>query len=82
MVQVYSTQNSGIPIGRVADYNNTSPARAISLYRKLNQYQPGINTTNFNQNSFANAIYGNGPFNLLRPNSTSDILAQNIDYMA
>lgn len=82
MVQIYSTSNSGIPIGRVADYNNTDSSRTITKFRELTPSQNPLSISLKKQPNFASAIYGNGPYSLLHPNQTSEILAQNIDFIA
>ena len=81
MVQIYSNSNSGIPIGRVADYNNTNPSRAITSFRNLAKATNPV-TINPQRNDFASAVYGDGPYSLTMPNQASDILALNIDYIA
>lgn len=81
MVQIYSASKSGIPIGRVEDYNNTNPSRAIRAFRETS-YSPAMTASPQKYLNFASAIYGEGPYSLLRPNQTSDILAKNIDVMA
>ncbi len=81
MVQIYSNSNSGIPIGRVADYNNTNPSRAITSFRNLSAAHNPL-TINPQRNDFASAVYGDGPYSLTMPNQASDILALNIDYIA
>lgn len=78
---IYSGSNTTLPIGRVEDYNNTNPSRGVAIYRTL---QTSGTPMSFSPHStqFAQTIYGDGPYSLLRPNSTSDVLAQNIDLMA
>lgn len=86
MVQVYSTSNTNAPIGRIADYNNTSPSRQVALYRILNTDVNPISistlATGPQDNDFAQAIYAGGPYSLLHPNSTTDFCARNIDVLA
>lgn len=85
MVNIYSASNTSLPIGKVMDYNNTNPSRRVALYRvapeRFSQPAP-IEQYNQQPNSFARAIYGDGPYSLLCPNSTTEILAQNIDLLA
>lgn len=84
MVNIYSTSNSSLPIGKVMDYNNTNPSRNVALYRvaaeRFPQTAPIVEQNQ--QNSFAQAIYGDGPYSLLCPNATTEFLAQNIDLLA
>lgn len=84
MVNIYSTSNTSLPIGKVMDYNNTNPSSNVALYRVaaegFSQTAPIVEHTQ--QNSFAQAIYGDGPYSLLCPNATSEFLAQNIDLLA
>ena len=83
MVQFYTGTNTTAPIGMVNDYNNTNPSRAISMYRTLatspnpSSYHAEKTTTDF-----AQAVYGDGPYNLLRPNNTTAETAVNIDFVA
>lgn len=85
MVYVYSGSNTTAPIGKVMDYNNTNPSRSVEIYRMLTS-----NPVNFVSNSgqadfssdFASAIYRNGQYSLLHPNSTTDTVAQYIDTLA
>ncbi len=86
MVQIYSTSNTNVPIAGIADYNNTSPSRQVALYRILNA---GMNPLSINTvptehyvDSFAHAIYGDGPYSLLHPNSTTEFCARNVDVLA
>ena len=83
MVHIYTGSNTTAPIGRIEDYNNTNPSRGVAVYRTLSansNQQPAAEARH--QTQFAQIVYGNGPYNLLRPNATSEILAQNIDVMA
>lgn len=82
MAQVYTNSNYGVPVGVVADYNNTNPSREISRYRTISTSTPHSFAPTANHSDFAFAIYGNGPFSLTCPNNASDTLAQNIDYNA
>lgn len=81
---IYSGSNTTLPIGRVEDYNNTNPSRGVAIYRTLQtsgtpmSFPPEVK----HNTQFAQTIYGDGPYSLLRPNSTSNVLAQNIDLMA
>ena len=81
---IYSGSNTTLPIGRVEDYNNTNPSRSVAIYRTLQtsgtpmSFSPEIK----HNTQFAQTIYGDSPYSLLRPNSISDVLAQNIDLMA
>jgi hypothetical protein len=84
MVHVYSSSNTTLPIGRVADYNNTNPSRAVKMYRTLST-GTNLGAAYFpkqTQSDFARLIYGNRPYSLLHPNVTSDTLAKNTDYIA
>lgn len=84
MVNVYTGSNTTLPIGMIQDYNNTNPSRAVNLYRTL---ATSPNPSSFHAEkshalNFAQAIYGDGPYSLLRPNNTTDVKAVNIDYVA
>ncbi|MBQ8460479.1 hypothetical protein IJ541_10315 [bacterium] len=83
MVHIYTGSNTTVPVGMVMDYNNTNPSRGILLYRSLrpdfSNFSPQFNYSN---NSFAQAIYRNGPYSLLHPNNTTSLVAQNQDYLA
>lgn len=85
MVQVYSAANVNAPIGKISDCNNTSLSANVALYRILNPdnnlFLPSFGSTAFN-NDFAQAIYGDGPYTLLHPNSTTEFRAQNVDILA
>lgn len=84
MGYIHTSSNTTMPIGRVQDYNNTYPAKGVAAYRILtarNLHTP--TSSQISQNSeFSSMVYGNGSYSLLRPNSTSDILAQKLDLMA
>lgn len=81
---IYSGSNTTLPIGRVEDYNNTNPSRSVAIYRTLQtsgtpmSFSPEVK----HNTQFAKSIYNDGHYSLLRPNSTSNVLAQNIDLMA
>ncbi len=84
MVQVYTSSNTTMPIGRVEDFNNTNPSKVMTRYRILTGQTVGgsiVTGKTSHHTDFSRAIYGDGPYSLLRPNSTSDTLAQHIDLM-
>jgi hypothetical protein len=85
MAYVYSSSNISIPVGKVADYNNTNASRAIKLYRMSFATKPNLGAKYLpeqSQNSFANLIYGNGPYSLNHPKVSSNTLANVTDYLA
>lgn len=86
MGYVYSGSNTTSPIGKVMDYNNTNPSKSVAVYRMLGSdisVSTGRqNVNNDFSNEFSNAIYGNGPYSLLHPNLTTDMVANNIDTIA
>jgi len=83
MGYIYSGSNTTTPIGKVMDYNNTNPSKGVALYRVLQtNYEPVSSQRNSNPTTFAGAIYGEGPYSLLHPNSTTEYVAQNIDTLA
>ena len=84
MNSIVTSSNTTLPVGMVSDYNNTNASVAVKTYRLetskgAETYAP---TRGGNDMSFAQAVYGDGPYSLARPNSTSEILAQNIDLIA
>lgn len=86
MVYVYSGSNTSSPIGKVMDYNNTNPSRSVGIYRMLSagpvtSFVSNNGQTDFSSD-FAGAIYGNGPYSLLHPNSTTQEVANHIDTLA
>ena len=82
MVDIITSSNTTLPVGMVSNKNNTDAALAMKTYRaETTGYQPTY-TGATNDFSFAQAIYGDGPYNLTHPNSASEILAQNIDLTA
>ncbi len=84
MGYINTSSNTTMPIGSIQDYNNTNPSKGVAAYRVLTAANPNT-FTSFQakqKSGFASAIYGNGPYSLLRPNSTSEVLARNIDLMA
>lgn len=86
MGYIYSGSNTTSPIGKVMDYNNTNPSRGVTVYRMLstNHLVLDVNhggKTGFSR-SFADAIYGDGPYSLLHPNATTEYSANNIDTLA
>lgn len=83
MVEFYSKSNMTLPIGM--NYNNSDTGiSAVKTYRAIATssnpmtYMPEETHTT----DFAQAIYGNGPYSLLRPNSASDVLCLNLDLIA
>ncbi len=85
MVYVYSGSNTTSPIGKVMDYNNTNPSRSVGIYRLLSS-EPTTFVSNSYQSdfssNFADAIYGDGPYSLLHPNSTTESVAMRLDTLA
>ncbi len=81
---IYSGSNTTAPIGKVTDYNNTNPSKAVALYRLHSPNPLTVNASGYNTQStgFAQAIYGDGSYSLLHPNSTTDYVANNIDVLA
>lgn len=79
---IYSSSNTTLPIGRVEDYNNTNPAHRIAIYRTKQTMSTPLSANGHSTTQMAQLIYGNGPYSLLRPNSTSNVLAQKLDLMA
>lgn len=83
MYNIVTSSNTTLPVGMVQDYNNTDPSLAVTTYRTETSASPmPAYTTEPKEGSFAQAIYGDGPYSLNHPNSTSDVLCQNIDYIA
>ena len=83
MTAITTSSNTTLPVGMVADYNNTNAALAVKTYRTEMSANPQIYVkSSGNENSFANAIYGDGPYSLNHPNSISEVLAQNVDVIA
>ena len=85
MGYIYSGSNTTLPIGKVMDYNNTNPASGVAAYRMLG---PTIAVSSaypeksgFSEN-FSLAIYGEGPYRLLHPNSLTNEVANNLDLLA
>lgn len=81
MVNFNAGSNITLPIGLGTDTNAT---RAASMYRTL---ATSPNPSRFeaekeHASNFAQAIYGDGPYSLLRPNNTTESRAVNIDYVA
>ena len=81
MVNVYTAEKA--VAGGALQYNSK-----IGFPKDLN-YLEKISTTNpvrysagDHDNGFAKAVYGNGPYSLIRPNNASDVLAVFIDYSA
>lgn len=86
MGYIYSGSNTTSPIGKVMDYNNTNPSRGVAIYRLLGS-ENTVSTSRYSvnrdfSNEFSNAIYGDGPYSLLHPNSTTEMVANNIDTIA
>lgn len=79
MGYVYSGSHTTIPIGRVADYNNTNPSRAVAIYRTLATPQFVSSEQRSGQVDFSTLIYGNSGYSLLHPNSTTETVAQKVD---
>lgn len=81
MTNIYTGSNTTSAVGM--DYN-TNPSRAANLYRTLaTSPNPSSFRAEKNENfDFANAIYGQGPYNLLRPNNTTETTAARLDFIA
>ncbi len=80
---IYSGSNTTAPIGKIMDYNNTNPSKGVALYRLLSPNPLTVNASSYTQpGSFSQAIYGDGPYSLLHPNSTTASVANNIDLLA
>ena len=84
MNSIVTSSNTTLPVGMVSDYNNTNASVAVKTYRMETSKGTEAFTPvkNGNNMSFAQAVYGDGPYSLNRPNSASEILAQNIDLIA
>lgn len=83
MLNITTSSNTTLPVGMIQNYNNTDASLAVKTYRIETSSNPmTFQAEPTPQNSFAQAIYGDGPYSLNRPNSTSDVLCQNIDYIA
>lgn len=72
MVGIYSSTNNGM--------DSSSKVSFWNLAKTSNPLK--INTESISQNSFAAAIYGDGPNNLFHPACANDVLAQNLDITA
>lgn len=84
MGYIHTGSNTTMPIGSIQDYNNTNPSKGVAAYR-ITTASNLHTSTSFQpsqKSGFASMIYGDGPYSLLRPNSTSEILAKNLDLMA
>lgn len=72
MVGIYSSTNKGMDSsGKVSFWNLAKASNPIK-----------INTQSFSDNSFAAAVYGDGPHSLTHPACASDVLARNLDFTA
>ena len=72
MVSIYSSTNNNLDLSAKVSFWN--------LAKSTNPIQ--INKESHSQNSFATAIYGDGPHNLFHPACSSDILAKSLDIRA
>lgn len=81
MTNIYSTK----PTDFTMNYGNGNSLRGIALSKILGS-RSEINASGSAQagfsDNFAQAIYANGPYNLLTPNNTTEQVAQNIDFLA
>lgn len=82
MGHFYTTSNTTVPIGKVMDYNNTNPAGRVALYRLSSNGVLRNPLRGDFSGSFAQAVYGDSSYSLTCPNVRSDVVAQNIDYIA
>lgn len=86
MGYIYLGSNTTSPIGKVMDYNNTNPSKGVTVYRILSTNHLVSNVSHSDKTgfsgSFADAIYGDGPYSLLHPNATTEYSANNIDTLA
>lgn len=84
MVSVNSNYNMTSPIGITQEKNGTNTTGVVGMYGKLatSSNPSTFKAENYHSTDFAKAIYGDGPYSLLRPNHTSDITAVNIDFVA
>lgn len=78
MVDNYTSSKMTVPPGLTNEYVNTG-LRAAGMRGTL---PTAPNPTSFQPDDFASAIYQNGPYSLLRPNNTTDLVAVVLDYSA
>ena len=83
MVSFYSATQLPTNIGITPELNNGGSSIA-KMYKTLakSSNPASFNAENYHTTDFAKAIYGDGPYNLLRPNHTSETNAVNIDFVA
>ncbi|MCM1339634.1 MAG: hypothetical protein NC191_08190 [Muribaculaceae bacterium] len=82
MVNTYTASNYGVPVGHVADFNNTNPSHKIRKFKATEQITTPVSVPQNTHSNFASAVYGDGPYSLNHPNQKSEILAQSVDYIA
>lgn len=81
MVSFNAKSTTTPPIGL---YQNIDGFSAAKFYKTLatSSNPATFEAKNYQSTDFARAVYGDGPYSLLRPNNTSDVKALNIDYVA
>ena len=83
MLNVTTSSNTTLPVGMIQNYNNTDASLAVKTYRMETSSNPmTFSAEPMAKTAFAKAIYGDGPYSLNHPNSTSDVLCQNLDFIA
>ena len=75
---LYTTHPNGMFQG------NTNTSRGINQYRPIetSPNPSSFHAEKFHASSFAQAIYGDGPYSLLFPNNKTETRAVNVDYIA
>lgn len=83
MYDITTSSNTTLPVYTTQDYSNTDTSLAVKTYRIETSSNPiTILPESMPRTTFAQAIYGDGPYSLIHPNTASDILCQNIDTLA
>jgi len=83
MENIYSNYGASMRVSVPSEFS-TGSSSAVSKKFVTESPNPAHFTT-IDENprtEFASAVYGDGPYSLLCPNAKSDILAQNVDYLA
>lgn len=81
MVNVYTAEKA-VAGGALQYSSKINFPKESNFLEKISTTNPVKYSAETSHNDFAQAVYGNGPYSLVRPNNASDVLAVFIDYSA
>ena len=61
---------------------HTGQSSSVEKLRTISPEEFGTQASQEFRTDFASAFYGDGPYSLEHPNNTTELVAQNVDYLA